>query len=193
MKSLGKSGTFFCVILAIDLLLAGCYAYIFMKIRQKNDYVAEANANALSEVEKKDSLKSVKDTVAETVQERGKIDTYFIPKDGVVAFLNSVQELATLNKLEMKIISVGIAPSAASDALEIVKINLEGVGVWADAYRMLALLELMPTGISVERANVEQVTGAVAPASTGKSSQKTPASSAPQWKLTLDVSVLKLK
>ncbi len=189
MKFFGKSRKIFYVALVVNLIVAGAYAFVFIKIRAANQRIVTLSGVIDSEAKKKDSLHSAKDIVASTVKEREKLDSYFIPKDGIVAFLNFLQSLGGENNLQIKIDNVNIAPAKpVSKIFETVKISFSALGSWSDARRLVALSELLPYGASLEEVNLEKVSAGV-PAGFSK---KTKTENG-LWKLSASLSVFKLK
>lgn len=178
---MGKSQKVFFTVLCANLLMVSIYSYIFIEIRQKNQLIIETSSAIETLTAQKESLKSVEKTVSETSSLREKIDKYFIPKDGVVQFLDSIESLGAGNNLAIKIVSVSVDPSSVSpDIFEMVNVRIEVSGAWSDAYRFAALVELMPFKISVGRVNLEKIS--VKGDKAGL-----------LWKGSLDIGVLKLK
>lgn len=189
-KRTGKVSAIFFAALAFNLVVAGVYAFIFIQIRQENVRIAELSNAILTQMARQDILQATKERVAETVAEREKLDHYFISKDSVVPFLNSLQSLGIENGLSVKLNMVDIEPSPVSeDTFEVVKISLEALGSWSDGYRFLSLIELMPLKVSVARADLQKNVGAEPSVNADK---KSPSRSYP-WRLTIDMAILKLK
>ena len=183
-----KARKVFFTALCVNLLVASVYSYIFIKIRQKNQHIAALTSSIEALTAQKENLKSIKINFSETASLRNQIDGYFIAKDGVVQFLNSIESLGADNNLALKIVSVGVEPAALSgDIFEVVNVSIEVSGAWSDVYRFAALLELLPLKVSVGRVDLEKVVSQLTGAA------KKSGTPTPPWKGTFDIGVLKLK
>jgi len=188
LKKIRKITAVFIIALAFNFAVLGLYVFVFLQIRQKNVNIAELSDAISRQIEQQDILRATKEKVAQTSAEREKLDQYFIDKDGVVPFLNSLQSLGVSNGLSVKLSAVTIEPSPVSkDIFEVVKISVEALGSWTDAYRFLSLVELMPLNVSIIRADLNKNTE-IKP-SVGAKSQTRNFS----WRLSLDIGILKLK
>lgn len=194
MKSFGihvarKSQKVFLAALFFSLLVMGLYCYAFIKVFKKNEQIALLESQIKVRTEENNNLTSIKERIADTVSARAKLNSYFIPKDGVVPFLNGFESLAEENNLLLKVDSVAIEDEAAAPNLfEHVKLSAEVTGAWSDVYRFSKLIELMPLKVAVDMVDFEKIlrqTEALTP------KQKVPAD--PGWKGTFDIRVLKLK
>lgn len=185
---------FYTAVAAAAAIIA-VYAYAFIGIVRENERTSALSDSVVAEEGQLANLQSEKDLVSTTAPERDKLDGYFVPKDGVVPFLNLLQSLGDENNLKLKVMSVDIAPAVpASDIFETVKISFEGQGAWGNAYRMAALSKLVPEAVVLTRLDIVKLDAAAPPADSkpADSKTKTPAPG-PQWKIVVDMSVLKLK
>ena len=187
LKTVGKAWKVFCIALCFNLIVVSAYSYAFINIQQKNKHTSELLSESATLTAQKENQGATKENVSETVAVRNELDTYFIPQNGVVPFLNLLQSLGTENHLTLKVVSVGIDVAPLSpDILEEVLANLEVTGTWSDVSRFAALVELMPYKVYLNTVNLEKVSDATV------SSSKS-ASAAPSWKGDLTIGVLKLK
>lgn len=184
-----KTKKVFITALLFSFAIIGLYCYLWVKIIQKNQNIALL----LGEVEtlnmEKETFYSIKEKMSETAPLREKLTEFFIPKDGVVSFLNKIQSLGTENELEFKVDSVSIEDDAsAPDSFENVKLNIEAEGAWADIYRFSTLMELMPLKVFVEKVDLE-----IVPIANLDVSKSQTESSNAKWKSKMNLSVVKLK
>lgn len=195
LASASKTWKFFFTTLLINILVAGAYSYAFVKIGQENQRVSDLSASVKSLTEQKENLSLIKKTLSDTASMRGQLDGYFVPKDGVVQFLNSVESLGNKNNLDVKILSVTADPADLSpDLFESVKASVEVSGTWSDVYRFASLAELLPFKISASRVDLEKISGETkSSVSATSAGSKKPATAASFWKGTLDLNVLKFK
>src|SRR3989344_1756990 len=157
VQHIGKSYKVFLTALFANLLIMIVYGYIFVQVRHKNQNIADLTKAVVDLTKQKENLKSAKEVVSESVLLRDTISGYFIPRDGVVAFLNSMENMASRNYLELEVLSVSVAPARVSpDVFEVVTGSLEVFGTWSDVYRFVALTELMPYKVYLRKVSVEK-------------------------------------
>jgi hypothetical protein len=185
-KSHSKVWGIFILALCINILAAGAYSFIYFKIQQNSKHFAELSDEIDLLEAKKKNLKSVKNDIFETTALRDEIDNHFIPKDGVVNFLNSIQALGAKTNLKLEVGSVSVEPlSPVSEIFENVNVKMNFSGKWPNVYRFLAVTELMPFKVTVDEAGLDKVSGAV-PDDKKIRVEDT-------WKGTLNIGVLKIK
>lgn len=180
----------FIAVLFFSLVVIGSYCYLWVKIVQKNQNVGTLLGEVAALNAEKDLSSYVKERIVETTSMREKLAGYFIPKDGVVPFLNKIQALGAENNLEFKVDSVAIEDEvSAPDSFENVKLNIEVEGTWADLYRFTTLTELMPLRVFADRVNLEMVPLEVS----GTFGKKKLSETNPLWQGKISLRVLKLK
>lgn len=173
------------------IIIVGAYCYLWTKIIQKTRNVGVL----LGEVEalniEKEVFAAIKGRIEETVSVREKLAGFFIPKDGVVSFLNMIQALGAENKLEFRVDSVTIEDEAeAPETFENVKLNIEAEGAWADIYRFVALVELLPLRVFADKIDLQVSSDGTRSGSTSKN--KAPLNGQ-NWTGNISLRVLKLK
>ncbi|MDO8482354.1 MAG: hypothetical protein Q7S86_00865 [bacterium] len=187
----GGTKKIFVTAILFSLAIVVAYCYLWTKIVQKTQNIGVLIGEVETLNTEREVFAATKDRIEETVSVRDKLAGFFIPKDGVVAFLNGVQALGVENKLEFKVDSVVIEDEAdAPDSFENVKLNIEALGTWADIYRFVALAELMPLRVLAEKVNLEVVAEEI---QSDTSSKKRVVSSGPIWRGSIGLRVLKLK
>ena len=185
----GKTKKIFVIALFFSVAIVGAYCYLWVEIIQKNQNIGILLGEAEALNLEKEIFSSVKEKVAETMPMREKLTEFFIPKDGVVSFLNTVQTLGAGNKLEFKVGSVAIEDEAGvPDSFENVKLNVDAEGTWDDLYRFATLAELMPFKVSVDQIDLE-----IVPKEISNTSKKTVTPAIQRWTGKISLRVLKLK
>lgn len=179
----------FLAALILNVILGGAYYFIYIKIQEKNHGLLQLFSDVQILTEKKEGLANVKEKIIETEDIRTKLDGYFISKDGVVNFLNSIQALGSKKGLALVVSSVSVDPAPVSpNVLNAVNLQIVVTGQWASVYNFLAMLELMPLRVIINNVSVDKV-------SSGQitSGGKNIGGSGPAWKGIFDISVLQLK
>ncbi len=189
-----KAKKVFFISLAASILIVGAYWYTFVKILRENIQVAALSSSIQALTKQRDVLASLSDRVKSTEDDRSKIDGYFIPRDGVVVFLNKLQSLADENGLDMAVNSVAIEDSPLSpDIFEVVDVSFTGIGEWSNVYRFVSLINLMPLKIFVDGVDLEWSSDSAASANGLVFSKKKGSATHPLWKAVVDLRVMKLK
>lgn len=172
-----------------SVIITIVYSYLFFILFKKNESTAFLVAETENLAKERVTLLTLRGQAAETVTSREKLADYFIPKDGVVPFLNGIQDLGRSNNLELKVNSVTVKDEESSpDQFEYLKLAVEGAGNWADVYRFSSLAELLPYKVIVDNVRFEKFQeGASLLPDAKKNYSKS------GWKVTLELRVLKLK
>lgn len=126
-------------------------AFFFLTLNQRDrvEKISELRSAAVKGIAEKRLLSSAKEKNLESAEKRAVLETRFIPRDGVVSFLNFIQGENFGERLKIKILSVVIEPGSAGENFETVKIELTTEGSWSEALRFAGLLELIPYKITL--------------------------------------------
>lgn len=179
----GKTQKFFLAALISSIVITGLYCYLWVKIIYKNQEVAALRSDVAVLTADKEGLASIKDKITATASVREKLNNYYISKDGVVPFLNMIQNLGKESRLEFKVSSVAIKDEPkTSDVFENVELIIEVKGGWSDVYRFVTLVELLPLRVFVDQVDLEAVPNG-----------KNTSGAIRKWSGRLNVSILKLK
>jgi hypothetical protein len=143
--------TLFFIISVVGLVLYGVALYF-------NYHESLKNSNLIRDVEaqadKNDKADTIRRIVLETVDSRSKIDSFFLPKNGVVDFLDKIENMAKAKKLTYKIHSINEEDFdgktlVGPDYLSIIRITLQVNGSWNNIYNYLLLMESVPYRVDV--------------------------------------------
>lgn len=187
MKS--RSATTLLVILAIvNIVLAGLYFMLFATIKANNQKISSLQNDIAVQEKREMILKSTKKLVFETVSDRRKLDSFFVTKDRVVEFLEQVADLGKESGVKLTITNLGLEDEqgAPSDLYQLLKLNIEARGGWQNLYHFLTMLESVPFAVRFGGVNIDGVFD---------DSEVTKKSFTPakRWKMTIELSVIKLK
>ena len=123
------------------------YYILFMDISNKNDHISEITQNINNNYQINNTRTSLENLVANTSEDRQKISTYFIDKNGTAKFLEMVESLAKEKSLEFNVKSVGIDDAIknnASTTIAFLALQLETKGSWNNIMNFYSLLETLP-------------------------------------------------
>jgi len=152
MNGNDKSKTFLIFSITGAFLLCVFYLLAVKSIFSLNGNVSQKSAQISQKADNKEQNRLRRLTVQNTEKERAKIDSYFIGKDNVVDFLDSVEALGKKSGVSAKIFNVGLEniSGEASSTAEKLKISIEAVGKWQKIYNFLNYLSLISYSISFE-------------------------------------------
>ncbi len=165
------------------------YGFAFLKLVGQNERTSILVLDTENLTKEKVTLLTLKGQAVETTTARKKLADYFIPRDGVVTFLNNIQDLGRSNNVELKVDSVLVEDESGSpEQFEYLKLAITGSGTWTDVYRFESLVELIPYKVIVDNVRFEkkQPEGDSGTTSKGKSVDA-------GWRVKLELRVLKLK
>jgi len=186
----GRASKVFLTAILLNLVVAGVYLFVFVKLQQKIEQIAELKESMSSLALKKNNLELDKKNINETSLLRAQSNNYFISKDGVVKFLNLIQSISTENKLTSTVVAVDEKPSVLyPEIFETLNIKMEVFGTWADVLHFSTLVELLPYKVLISRVSLEKLPSDGSSVSSGL--KKTTVSR--PWRGVLDFSVVKLK
>jgi hypothetical protein len=127
------------------------YAFLWWGIKSANERASALGNEIESAAKQEQELKATKTVVSDTALLREKLDRYFVPADGAVAFFESLEELGAAAGVSASIESVSVEPLPDSQIAETMRIVLRAEGSFAATVRFLALLETAPRVGQVEQ------------------------------------------
>ena len=158
------------------LILLGMYSTLFVIIKNKNNNISILKNQVDIKVRKDQRLSSIKQLMADLDKEIKQIDTYFVSKDGVVNFLESLEALRSVSGAYINVNSVSVNDSELNNIpYELLNVEFTARGSWRSIVKLISLIEILPLGVTIERMQLERI----------------PSSSL--WKMNTKFIVLKLK
>lgn len=193
MKNLSTTKKIFMTMILLNVVIFGVYGYIYWNIVQESHTITELQVQSNEYQAKNDALRSVKISLDENQDFISQIDTFFIAKDGVVNFINTLERLGQSTGLKINIQSVSVEQgSDPKDFKEGLKLKIETEGSWQDSSRFLSIIENLPYRVVVNSASVILNGSSEAILfKDGEFSRKVGPEEV--WKWTFDITVLKLK
>ena len=147
---------FFILALAVTLVAASMYAYMFYatsaSLRQANlarDIVVLEGAN-------QSQAKSLSALAETTAYQRAEIPSFFISSDNVVAFIKALESIGPQSGSEVTLASVDADSLSKSSpgTMGLARAHVSAVGSWASVMRALSLAERMPYAVSIDRVSL---------------------------------------
>lgn len=184
---------------AIAALLAFLlFGGLFWIIKTQNENIAILASEAHQSFAKDEAVRSIKASFEKNKEALQSIDSFFISKDGVVDFINS---LDTLGKQYGVTLNIGEVTSEVDlkvkdDFKETLKLRLDASGSWNSVMNFLTALENLPFRIKVDQVSIGLASASdkllfVNASSTGTELRKP--GSKEEWKASYNISILKLR
>ncbi len=155
MKNQEKSSSFKIVWISIALLLVASYVFVFWYVKTKTEQATYALSAAEISYQQKDTVQEIAQSVIDIEEDLKKIDSYFVGADGIVDFINMLEQKAGEQSIEIETSNVSIV-EPAEDLLygESLEVVLSVVGDWNDVMQYIRLVEGLPYALSVESASM---------------------------------------
>lgn len=144
----------------VALLVAiGACSFLFWQIKQKNEAISLLFAENSIAASKDQQYKVLQKVLEDTEAERELINSHIIPPDGVVPFIEFVEQLGSLSNVSLKLDSIapGLWNGKKHPTIEALEVNITAIGSWQNIYRFLAEVEHMPYLIKLEQVQLEKV------------------------------------
>lgn len=151
MKFSSQSTTLLIVALLCTITAFSLYAFLWFGIKSANERASELGNEIEAGVKRAQEFKTTKTLVSDTAPLRLKLDGYFVPADGAVAFFESLEEQGFEAGVSVSLESISVEPPSDSPLAETVRIVLRAEGPFAATLRFLALLEAAPRAGRIEQ------------------------------------------
>ncbi|MFA6503299.1 MAG: hypothetical protein WCT45_03555 [Candidatus Paceibacterota bacterium] len=150
MKS---SFTHFLIAAAVLVACIAGYAVWYSVIAGKSRAVADLEQQISDASENVGNVASVRTALAEIAGDETKIRSYFVPEEGVVAFINDLESRGTAQKTTATVLSVATGGTPARPTL---LLALSVKGTFDAVMRTVGSIEYAPYDISVSAFSIKQ-------------------------------------
>lgn len=174
------------------------YGFLFWSIKGKNEQISQLSNEAGRNVQTDTALRGIKATLESNESSIAQVDSYFIPQEGVVDFINTLDGLGKESGVSLIISTV----SAEEDKTDIhsfketLTFHLEATGSWSETYYFLSRLESLPYYIGINQVSFSLTSAtdrmSFANASTTNAITRVRGNDE-YWKGSFDITALKLK
>lgn len=140
--------------------LIAVYAIFFMNIKAENEQSALHAGDIANMVASSGREATLRTFVTAVTPELNKLNSYLVPKDGAVAFIEELEGLGKTAGVSAKITSLDLdadAPGApdqsasSTNAYQDLHIAINAGGSWQDVMYFLDLFESLPYNIHIDR------------------------------------------
>jgi len=197
MNNTSTSKKILTILTLISVSVASLYGFVYWSMYKDSKNVALLITQSSTDFEKNERIRLAKIELAKNDDFISKIDSYFIPKDGVVTFINEIENLGKSANVSTTISSIEpviVNEKEKDNFKETLSVKLESVGSWQNVYQFVSLLESTPYGIVIDEVQIKLMD------STDTLTFKSASSTVPRirnsnetWKLVVDFKILKLK
>jgi hypothetical protein len=171
-KSSPKTSLVLSIVFA--LICAGLYYYAFTSAEKVYSTSFDVRQEFVNSQRNRERQEIMKDTIANFAVEREQLKTYFVRADGVVEFIESIENLGRKSGITIDVEGVSTGAITGKNNMEELKLVLSGESSWDDAMNFLYQLENLPYKSNITRATVEETEDGV-------------------WKSEYSISVIKFK
>ncbi len=146
MKNPSKTKKTLLVALILNILVWGIYGFVFFKIRSQNEHVSGLLGEANNDIRKDETLRTIKNSLSENKDFISHLDSYFVAKDGIVNFIEMLEDKGRESGVLLSIGSVSVEqdPKVKEDIKEILRLKVDASGSWKDVTYFLSVLENLP-------------------------------------------------
>lgn len=131
--------------------------------------VAEARGLAGAELQER---------LQKTEAQRSALDSYFLPADGTVDFIEFTESLGRLTGTRVEVNSVSVKNGAKDDFKDTLSVSVDVYGTWISVMRFISMIESAPYHIEIDSSDLD-LNG--------------PAAAQKEWHALLSLDVFKLK
>ncbi len=179
----------------VAFVLLGSFFWV---IKTQNETIAVLASEANQSSTKDEAVRSIKVSLERNKDALRSVDSFFISKDGVVDFINSLDKLGKQYGVTLNIgeVTSEVDLKIKDDFKETLKLRLDASGSWSSVMKFLTALENLPY-----RIKVDQVSLGLSSASdkllfanaSSTASEVRKSGSAEEWKGSYTISILKLR
>lgn len=151
MKFSSQSATLLIAAILCTIAALSVYAFLWFDIKSAHERASELGNEIEAGAKQEQEFKATKTLVSDTAPLRLKLDGYFVPAAGAVAFFESLEKQGLEAGVSVSLESVSVEPLSDSPFAETVRITLRAEGSFAAALRFLGLLEAAPRAGQIEQ------------------------------------------
>jgi len=197
MNNTSTSKKILTILTLISVSVASLYGFVYWSMYKDSKNVALLITQSSTDFEKNERIRLAKIELAKNDDFISKIDSYFIPKDGVVTFINEIENLGKSANVSTTISSIEpviVNEKEKDNFKETLSVKLESVGSWQNVYQFVSLLESTPYGIVIDEVQIKLMDSTdTLPFKSASSTVPRIRNSNETWKLVVDFKILKLK
>lgn len=183
----------------LTLILAALNYFFFAEIKNINTRTSISQSEVENYKKEQESLAG-RSGIAEIVSLIDKVNSYFVGRDGVVGFIEGVENEARSKGLVLLIRSVGTEnfgglsdEESVGATKEVMRLKLEARGSWQANMQFISFLEHLPYKVALENVSISRSVDGENPSSGNSQASTSSTVGAPEWRSRIELTVLKQK
>ena len=145
------------VSLLVALVCAAVFGFLLERILRINRAAAELAASIEKEDQRDKQLNALQNLLAELETEQAALDSKFVSQEGVVSFIELLEESGRDAGVSVEIASVGIQPDTTTNrSYEWLRVALRTEGSWAQLFHYIVLLETIPHAMKLDQVGLSE-------------------------------------
>jgi hypothetical protein len=128
--------------ITIFVIMTSFLVFEYLKLQKTEEYTQKLQQENIQETESVRSFDSLAKTVSNIKEDSEKANGYFIKREEVVNFLDTIESLGSTTKTKISIQSVNDKKNASSSSLLSVALNAKGT--YSNLYYLIRMLEELP-------------------------------------------------
>ena len=133
------------------------YYILSNQIKEKNREAAVIISGIDSALLINQQFRDVQNFIRDTKDDRERLNSYFVGKEGIVDFLELVEGLEQYTGAEVSIKTIGENDTGEFENVEQLELNLTAEGSWGAVYHFFVLLESLPYRIDMSRVQFNSI------------------------------------
>ncbi len=139
------------ILIFLNLAGAALYGYMLYDISLQRSSTTLALTTLQMELERGGNLKQLSDALSSTVDERAKIDGYFVDTKGSAHFLEKLQSFGKLAEAPIHLSSVEVENKS------VLRVGFSVEGSFENIYQLTELLQATPYVINIRSLNLNKI------------------------------------
>ncbi|HVT75168.1 MAG TPA: type 4a pilus biogenesis protein PilO [Candidatus Paceibacterota bacterium] len=135
---------------AVAVVFLAAWGFVAYKSYGMKADIASISANATSAAANDAYLISLKDALRDSKDELAEIDRRFITKDGIPAFIDSIEQSAQAYDVKADLSALDIDESGDASLPRPLTFHMTGSGGWKEVVSFLSAVESMPYALRIE-------------------------------------------
>ncbi len=191
MNKISASKKILGVLLLLNIVaVAGCF-FMFYIISETNGKISAMTSEVDFYLEQEETVSSLDSLLKDVSLQAEKMTSYFVSSDGIVDFIEEVENLASENDLSFDVSSVEISPGS-DDFVETLIVKVDARGSWEDMYYFLAALEYLPFKLNIKTINLMEIQPSLRTEVSSEDGNSVVVEGG-LWRAVFDIEVLKFK
>lgn len=142
------------VAFAVGLAALGSYAAWYAVVSSESQHVADLQAQIDAANKNASRIAAARIALSEIADDEATVQGYFVPEAGVVSFINNLEQMGTMEKSDVSVLSVSAAGTSTQAVL---LLTLSITGTFDAVMRTVGLVEYAPYDLFISRLSVTQL------------------------------------